>query len=187
MADKVEFDFSELTKFGIKLGKFRKTLADEHIAGKLASDARVIIQRRTKKGLKATGGAFTKYSTEQYYRDPKERPIGKGGRRKHKITDQPLKTIAYDGGYEEFAAATKKSGSTVTLHASGKMFQAFQAHELRPTKAIVAFTRAKEAAKAIILTKQKGKFVGINTGEQAILNKTGSKLVAKAITRSGIK
>jgi len=187
MADNVQFDFSELTKFGVKLGKFRKILAEEHLAAKLASDARVLIQKRTKEGKKVTGGVFPRYSTDPYYRSKKTRPIGKGGRRVHKKTGQSLQTIAYDGGYADFAAATKKSGSTVTLHASGKMFQAFQAHELRPTKAIISFTRAKEAAKAKLLTGQKGKFIGINVREQAILNKTGSQLVAKVITKAGIK
>lgn len=187
MSDKVEFDFSELTKFGIKFGRFRKILIDEHLVAKLANDARTIIEKRTLEGKKVTGGVFKHYSRKRYYRDKKECPIGKGGRRKNLVTGKPLQTIAYDDGYEQFAASTKRTGNTVTLHASGKMFQAFQAHELRPTKAIVSFNRSREAVKAKILTKQKGKFIGINPGEQAQLNKTGSRIVAKVIAKAGIK
>ena len=186
MPDSVKIDTSGLTKFGVKLKRYDALLKKIPLAGQLASNARVMIHERTRKGLNVNRTRFRAYSTDPYYRDAKERPKAKGGRRKRKDSNKKLSTVAYDGGYKQFKGATAGS-TTVNLIASGEMFRGFKGRALSHNRAIVSFDNVKSSRKALILTARKGKFVGLNDAERKKLERHAAQIVRRTLNSSGIK
>ena len=183
----LQIKVSGISDIEVNLVRFQQLLNKSGIAFKLAGDARALIESRTFKGMDVNYADFPEYSTKPYYRPKKERPIGKGGRRKSKINGQALKTIAYDQGYKQFAASTK--GHTIpNLFASGEMFRALQTKSLAGgQKARLHFTRTWPARKAIINNARRT-FMGINEQfELSFLEKNAQKIVNRLIKENGLK
>lgn len=161
----------------------QKNIAEGQIPFMLAGDLKILILNRLKKGM----GVFEKfepYGTEPYYRDKSQRPIGKGGRRKTR-TGKTMATIYYEGGYKQFAAATKGS-STVNLIASGAMIRDMQAAVVNSNTARIVFNQQREALKALQLTRIKGAFMGANPLEQEKLSSNVVKIVNRLTKQLGL-
>lgn len=91
----------------------------------IGNDAVSMIEARTGLGRNETGGSFPPYKERgTYYAPTTRRPAGypmpSGGRTTHKLTGQPLKTVAYDGGYGAYKAAIGR-GIIPQLSVSGEM------------------------------------------------------------------
>lgn len=151
---------------------------------KVAADARNIVVERSLRGKDVNRRPFVPYSEKPIYMAPDHRPKPKGGRRKSKLGNRDLNTIAYDGGYAEFARKTKRK-KTVNLFASGDMFRSFQAQPISPLRAIVAFTRNNPALKALANNRRR-EFVGIHEGKELqTLQKTFEKIILTDIAKAG--
>jgi len=166
-----------------KLGKLKQHIDHGKIPFLLAGDLRAMIESRSKKGQGLRGG-WPEYSTAQYYRSKKTRPIGRGGRRVSKKNGRALKTIAYDGGYKQFAKLTKGS-SRPNLSANNDMFRAFQAMNINKEKAMLHFVKQKEAFKALVNNRRRP-FVGATKRERAKLNRTFAGLLNTISRQAGL-
>jgi len=166
-----------------KLGHLRSEVDNGNLPFLLAGDLRVMIERRNKHG-QGLLGAFKQYSQTPYYRNPKDRPQGKGGRRQDKRSGRLLKSIAYDGGYKQFAALTK-GGSTPNLSASGAMMRAFQPIKVNKQMAKLMFTRQREAFKALVNNADR-RFVGATRGERHKLSRSFADLLNILTCRVGL-
>jgi len=184
--DNIKFDTSDFEKLLKKFKRLRAQFPGKELMGQLASNARNIIYQRTGRGIDVRFQSFPAYSTTPYYRPKKERPIGKGGRRKSKITGKQMATIFYEGGYKEFASATK-GNSNVTLMATNEMFRSFQAKLVTSDMAIVGFNRALQVKKALTLTARKGKFVGLHKKEKEILESRASRILNQLLKKVDLK
>ena len=183
----VQIKVTGISDITVSLNKFQQLLNNSGIAFKIAGDARALIESRTFKGMDVDYVDFPGYSTKPYYRSRKERPIGKGGRRKSKIGNLPLKTIAYDGGYKEFAASTK-GHTTPNLFASGDMFRSLQPKSFESgRKARLRFTRTWPMFKAMVNNARR-RFLAINEEiELPFLEKNAQKMVNRIIKKSGLE
>lgn len=175
--------FTGLSSVRADMGRLRHILRTQNLVGPVAADARNIMVERTLAGKDVDHRPFKPYSRDPYYRSKNLRPVAKGGRKTRKDTGGRLKTVAYDGGYAQFAANTKAS-ATPNLSASGEMLRAFQSRSISNTRALVSFIRKREAAKALGNAKKR-RMVGIHKSEERRLQATFSRLVDGAVRRAG--
>lgn len=171
--------FEGLTALRGDFDKLGKILQRENLVGKIAADARNIIQQRTLKGKDVNLNNFKPYSTRPIYIDLDHRPKPKGG-----APTKGKKSRFYEGGYRQFAAATKGSARP-NLFASGAMFRAFQAMPKGRRRSEIGFTTRRQAIKAVE-NQETRPFVGINRNiEEPKLQETFGKLVDIALRRAG--
>lgn len=177
-----------LTEIRSDLSRVAVALKNEPIMLRVASDARNLIHQRTLSGRDIDLQPFKRYSDEPIYLPKDHRPRPKGGRRIRKRKgpgSNRLKTVAYDGGYAQFARETK-GDDKVNLFASGAMFRSFQARQVSPTRAIVAFNSRLQANKALGNQKNR-RFVGLNKSKEVpLLNKIAARMVTQTISRLGL-
>ncbi len=166
-----------------KFDQLRVKVQEGQIPFLLAGDLKNMIQKRSKEG-QGLDGAFDSYSTTPYYRDAKERPVGKGGRRTSK-SGRPMQTIFYEGGYKQFAELTKGTGSQVTLHASGAMFRNFQPTLVSKDVAKIMFNSSREMFKAIYVNRQRP-FIGARQAERVRLQNRFADLLNNLTNRLGL-
>lgn len=172
--NEVRADFSHL----------RRVLQAHPIVGRVAADARNLVVQRTLHGFDQEYAEFAEYSEEPIYMSKKRRPVPKGGRRRSKKGDRALKTVFYERGYREFAAATKGSDRP-NLFASGAMLRSFQAQQRSATRAQVGFTQRLQALKALG-NQAKRKFAAVNVErEMPVLQATFEKELDKVLKKSG--
>lgn len=156
------------------LDNFLKKVNNGNIAFTVAADAVVRIKRRVARGV-GLKGRFDPYSTHPYYRDKKERPIGKGGRGRSRRKGKEMSTRFYEGGYAQFAAATKGT-KTVNLSATGGMLRSLQAMSAGKNKATLSFLSPGESLKALYVHRRRP-FFGFTPGEKRAINRQVKELL----------
>lgn len=167
-----------------QLNKLINFLRKERIVEKVATNALALIKSRTLAGVDVNYQTFVPYSTKPIYMPQNHRPRPQGGRRETK-TGKKMKTVYYQGGYAEFAAATKKA-SHPNLFASGMMFKALRVKGLGTFRAKVHFVRKHEAIKAAF-NQRKRTFMGINKEKELpVLQGIFDKEIQRAIKKAGL-
>lgn len=168
-----------LTQLRGDFGKLGRILNAENLVGKVAADARNIIQQRTLKGKDVEHHNFKPYSTKPIYIDKTHRPRPKGGE-----PTRGGKSRFYEGGYRQFAAATKGSARP-NLFASGAMFRAFQVMPRGRRRAELGFTQRRQAVKALE-NQETRTFIGIHRNiEEPKLQETFGKLLDRSLRKAG--
>lgn len=168
----------------IDMKKAAAALKKAPIVREIANEGRNMVIQRTLAGKDVKLKKFAPYSTKPIYLPINHRPKPKGGvRRKRK--GKLAKSVFYEGGYAEFAKATKGSVK-VNLNASGRMLGAFQVQKVRKRSATLGFNRREEARKASALSKKRP-FVGISSErELRFLEKIAERRINETIKRFGL-
>lgn len=169
-----------LTELKADLRRSRSLLSKTNFVAQITHTARNIIVNRTLSGKDVDGNDFKDYSTKPIYIPKDHRPKPKGGRK-----TKGGESVFYEGGYAEFASATKGFNDP-NLYGAGDMMRAFQVKSISDKKATVHFTKTQEALKAIAnnATRQ---FVGINTAtELPKLQKQFLGLVNRELNKAGL-
>lgn len=180
----IRIDTSEIEEVRNDFKKLYRILQRTNAIDKVAADARNIVVERSLRGKDVNRQPFVPYSEKPLYMAQDHRPKPKGGRRRSQDGRRKLKTVAYDGGYAEFARKTKRK-KRVNLFASGDMFRSFQAQPVSPLRAIVAFTRNNPALKALG-NQQRREFVGIHEGKELqTLQKSFERIILTDIAKAG--
>jgi hypothetical protein len=175
----VSLKIEGLTELRGDLGKLGRILNAENLVGKVAADARNIIQQRTLRGKDVEHNSFKPYSRKSIYIEKTHRPKPKGGE-----PTKGGKARFYEGGYRQFAAATKGSARP-NLFASGAMFRAFQAMPKGRRRAEIGFTQRRQAIKAAE-NQETRPFIGIHRNiEEPKLQETFGKLLDRALRKAG--
>lgn len=182
MAELIALNIEGLGKLKADLRVLKRTLQANNILAKIASQVRNMIVERTLRGVSAGLVKFKPYSTKPLYIPKDHRPSPKGGRRQS-LSGKPMKTVFYEGGYQQFAASTKGS-ATPNLFATGDMFRAFQAASRgNALQATIEFTRRFPALKAAA-NNVKRKFVGIHKGrELPLINRMFARMLFREIKK----
>jgi len=177
-----------LTEAKADFKKIAAVLGSSSVLAGTMQDIRNMVVQRTLAGLDVDLKAFVPYSRERIYISLSHRPKPQGGRRQHQKTGRSLKTVAYDGGYAQFARETK-GGEDPNLFATGDMLRSFQpsVRSAKGTRGIVHFTRLAAALKAIGNQSLRN-FVGVNVDrELPLIQRSFDRRLKREIRKRGVK